>query len=205
MKIELSNAGKRFNREWIFRNTSINFYSGKSYAITGPNGSGKSTLLQCIGGMIRLNEGSINAEGLYNYSALCAPYLDVVEEMKLKEFLEFHRQFKKIINNISNNDIIEIVGLSGAVDKEIRAFSSGMKQRVRLAQAIFSDVPVLLLDEPCSNLDQEGIEMYKMLIDKFCKDRILIISSNDFNEYSFCDEVFSMKNFKNNLVRPANH
>jgi ABC-type multidrug transport system ATPase subunit len=76
---------------------------------------------------------------------------------------------------------------------------------VRLAQAIFSDVPVLLLDEPCSNLDQEGIEMYKMLIDKFCKDRILIISSNDFNEYSFCDEVFSMKNFKNNLVRPANH
>ena len=158
MKIDLSRAGKRFNREWVFRNTSINFTSNKKYAITGINGSGKSTLLQCIGNMIRLNEGTIsysivsktiNPESTSQYISFSAPYLELIEEMTLSEFFLFHQKFKPITGHRSLDDIIEEIQLSSSKHKQIRDFSSGMKQRVRLAQAIFSEVPIVLLDEPC--------------------------------------------------------
>src|SRR6187402_1547416 len=112
MKINLSQAGKRFNREWIFRNATIEFKQGTSYAITGPNGSGKSTLLQCIGGMLQLSEGGIQYEDhgkasqlkeeeVYEQISFCAPYLDVIEEMTLPEFFHFHNQFKPFSNEFS--------------------------------------------------------------------------------------------------------
>ena len=214
MKIDLSRAGKRFNREWVFRNTSINFTSNKKYAITGINGSGKSTLLQCIGNMIRLNEGTIsysiasktiNSESTSQYISFSAPYLELIEEMTLSEFFLFHQKFKPITGHRSLDDIIEEIQLSSSKHKQIRDFSSGMKQRVRLAQAIFSEVPIVLLDEPCSNLDQQGIELYKNLVMNYSNDRIIIISSNDQQEYSFCNEVFSMNDFKSNLVRSSHH
>lgn len=205
MKIKLSNAGKRFNREWIFKKADLEFNSELSYAITGPNGSGKSTLLQCIGGMLQLSEGDISfssngqvvePDHLWNQISFCAPYFDVVEEMTLIEFLNFHQQFKPFIEGFSVKKVIEEVQLDKAAHKQIRYYSSGMKQRVKLAQAIFSDVPVLLLDEPCSNLDIAGIELYHALISNYCKDRLVIVCSNDQTEYSFCEEVFSIMSFK---------
>jgi ABC-type multidrug transport system, ATPase component len=214
MKIDLSRTGKRFNREWVFRNTSVSFISNKKYAITGINGSGKSTLLQCIGNMMRLSEGSINysntthkinPESIAQYITFSAPYLELIEEMTLTEFLLFHQQFKSFVNNRTIDGIIEEIQLTNATHKQIRDFSSGMKQRVRLAQAIFSNVPIVLLDEPCSNLDQQGIELYKNLVMNYSNDRIIVISSNDPQEYSFCDEVFSMNDFKSNLVRSFHH
>ena len=205
MKINLVNAGKRFNREWIFRNADLEFNSSNSYAITGPNGSGKSTVLQCIGGMLQLSEGSIqfktnnnlwSNEEVYKRLSFCAPYLDVIEEMTLIEFLQFHNQFKPFIKNFPIPDIIEEIGLKEATGKQIRYYSSGMKQRVKLAQAIFSDVSVLLLDEPCSNLDLKGIELYHSLIEKYCKDRLVIVCSNDEVEYSFTKQRINVLDYK---------
>lgn len=205
MKINLSNAGKRFNREWIFRKANLEFNSSNSYAITGANGSGKSTLLQCIGGMLQLSEGKIEMtddrwkmtdENGYKQVSFCAPYLDVIEEMTLIEFLEFHNQFKSFINNFSKENIIEIIGLQAAANKQIRYYSSGMKQRVKLAQTILSDTAIILLDEPCSNLDSKGIELYHSLINDYCKNRLVIVCSNDEVEYSFCEERISMGDLK---------
>ena len=205
MTISLSDAGKRYNRDWIFRHLTYNFEVGKSYAITGPNGSGKSTLLQAIGGALHLNEGNIqysifnkqcSSEEMYKYVSICAPYLEVVEEMNVKEFLEFHSQFKSLIASVTIDEIISIVGLEKAVNKQIRYYSSGMKQRVKLAQCIFSDVPVLLLDEPCTNLDASGIELYNQLISEYCKKRMVIVSSNDHHEYEFCTEKLNILNWK---------
>lgn len=205
MKIKMSKAGKRFNREWIFRNADLEFNSSISYAITGPNGSGKSTLLQCIGGMLQLSEGSIqyemgdkplSNEEVYKQISFCAPYLDVIEEMTLTEFLQFHNQFKSFINNFSIEQIVEEIGLNAAINKQIRFYSSGMKQRVKLAQAIFSDCTNVLLDEPCSNLDAKGIELYHSLIEKYCKERLVIVCSNDEVEYSFTNERISVLSFK---------
>ncbi len=210
MKINLVNAGKRFNREWIFRNADLEFNSSNSYAITGPNGSGKSTVLQCIGGMLQLSEGNIQFktknsllpnEEVYRQLAFCAPYLDLIEEMTLIEFLQFHNQFKPFIKNFSISEIIEEIGLKEATGKQIRYYSSGMKQRVKLAQAIFSDVSILLLDEPCSNLDLKGIELYHSLIEKYCKDRLVIVCSNDEVEYSFTKQRINVLDYKRAATR----
>jgi len=205
MKINLSQAGKRFNREWIFRNATIEFQQGISYAITGPNGSGKSTFLQCIAGMMQLSEGQISftenekiipAENFYQSTSFCAPYVELIEEMKLTEFLNFHFSFKKLLPGIDLKEIIAILALDAAAQKQIRYFSSGMKQRVKLAQAIFTNTSIVLLDEPCSNFDTNGIDLYQSLIDGYCKNRLVIVSSNDEIEYRFCKERISIASFK---------
>lgn len=205
MTIKLSEAGKRFNRQWIFRNCNIEFSSPNAYAITGPNGSGKSTLLQTIGGMLQVSEGSIafthhhkeaSIETLHENISFCAPYMDVIEEMNLIEFLGFHQNFKPFIKGIDVNKIIETLQLKTAASKQIFFYSSGMKQRVKLAQAIFSDTDVILLDEPCTNLDAEGYELFYFLINSYCKDRLVIVSSNDEAEYNFCNKIVSMLDLK---------
>lgn len=205
MTILLSDAGKRFNRDWIFRHLNYSFEKGKAYAITGPNGSGKSTLLQVLSGGMMLNEGiiewknqyeKIDAEKIFQHISLCAPYLELVEEMTLNEFLNFHQNFKPFIPGISVNDIVLKVGLQKASNKQIRNYSSGMKQRVKLAQCIFSDTPIILLDEPCTNLDAEGISLYQALIDTYCKEKMVIVSSNDHHDYSFCQQIINITDWK---------
>jgi ABC-type multidrug transport system ATPase subunit len=205
MKISLTDAGKRFNRDWIFRHLTYEFSAGQTYAIIGPNGSGKSTLLQALSGGMHLNEGSgewkmengkLENENIYNFISICAPYLEVVEEMTLIEFLDFHSGFKPFIASVNSEKIISILGLENAVNKQIRNYSSGMRQRVKLAQAIFSDVPVVLLDEPCTNLDAAGIQLYHSLINDYCKDRMVVVSSNDEVEYGFCKEKILMSDYK---------
>jgi len=205
MKISLTDAGKRFNRDWIFRHLTYEFSAGQSYAIVGPNGSGKSTLLQVLSGSMQVNEGDIqfsindtgcSIEKVYNHVCICAPYLEVVEEMTLIEFLDFHSGFKPFLSSITSEKIVSILGLENAVNKQIRNYSSGMKQRVKLAQSIFSDVPVVLLDEPCTNLDSVGIQLYHSLINDYCKNRMVVVSSNDEVEYSFCKEKISLTTYK---------
>ena len=206
MKISLTDAGKRFNRDWIFRHLTYEFSAGQSYAIIGPNGSGKSTLLQVLSGSMQVNEGNgewtvdnkhLELEKVYNYISICAPYLEVVEEMTLIEFLNFHAGFKPFISSITSEKIISILGLENAVNKQIRNYSSGMKQRVKLAQSIFSDVPAVLLDEPCTNLDAAGIQLYHDLINEYCKNRMVVVSSNDEVEYRFCKERVNINDYKN--------
>lgn len=205
MIIKLSNAGKRFNREWIFRKLTTEFLPGQSYALTGPNGSGKSTLLQVLSGSMEISEGSIewskkskliDSEKIHQHLAIAAPYLEVIEELTATEFLEFHMKFKKLVPSVSIEQIIQIIGLEAAANKQIRYYSSGMKQRIKLAQAFFSDVPLLLLDEPCTNLDTTGIELYYRLIKEYAGGKTIIVSSNDKIEYEWCNHQFSIMAFK---------
>ena len=210
--LSLTNVGKRYNREWIFRHLNFEFQTGKRYAITGPNGAGKSTLLQVIGGALMHNEGSIGyqvagswtSEVLttsevstsvpYQYVSIAAPYLELVEEMTAKEMLNFHAQFKSL--GLPITEILQAVGLADAANKQLRYFSSGMKQRLKLAQAFFSDTPILLLDEPATNLDADGIALYRRLINDHTNNRLVIISSNDKQEYDFCGEVVNIGDYK---------
>lgn len=204
MNITLSNTGKRYNREWIFRKFSYDFIAGKSYAITGINGSGKSTLLQVIGGAIMHSEGKLNysttdnrpltTENAFQHVSIAAPYLELIEEMTAKEMLSFHTTFKNL--KLPAPQILAAVGLEKASDKQIRYFSSGMKQRLKLAQAFFSDTSVLLLDEPVTNLDEEGIAVYKKLLQDNTAGRLVIVSSNDRQEYDFCEEVIAIADYK---------
>ncbi|MEP7110379.1 MAG: ABC transporter ATP-binding protein [Ferruginibacter sp.] len=203
MQITLTNTGKRYNREWIFRHFNYEFNSGKKYAITGANGSGKSTLLQVIAGALTHNEGSIQMtinskllpeENCYQHLSIAAPYLELIEEMTANEFLSFHNQFKSL--SCSREEILTAIGLEKAADKQIRYYSSGMKQRLKLAQAFFCTAAVLLLDEPVTNLDADGIALYHQLINNYTANKLVIISSNDLQEYEFCTEVIEIGKYK---------
>lgn len=205
MQITLNNTGKRYNREWIFRHCNYTFTTGKNYAITGPNGSGKSTLLQVIAGATLHNEGfieyhdgqwPITNEQHFRSISIAAPYLELIEEMTAKEMLGFHSTFKPFISSLSLEEMLHIVGLDKAVNKQLRYFSSGMKQRLKLAQAFFSNTPVLLLDEPTTNLDADGIALYQNLISHYTKDKLVIVSSNVKQEYDFCEEVIEIETYK---------
>lgn len=208
MQILLSETGKRFNRDWVFRNFTYQFHSSGTYAITGPNGSGKSTLLQVIAGAVVPSEGNViyktdkdvEADNVFRHLSVAAPYQELIEEMTLSEFLHFHKKFKPLLDNISVPDITSMINLEASVNKQIRYFSSGMKQRVKLAQAFFSDTPVLLLDEPCTNLDEDGIQLYHRLIEQFTTNRLVIVSSNDTGEYGFCREKIYMGDINSKIV-----
>jgi ABC-type multidrug transport system ATPase subunit len=206
MQIQLTAASKRFNQEWIFSNLNFSFMSGQHYAFVGNNGSGKSTLLQIIAGYIGLTKGQINwvnragenidSSNIFKHISIAAPYLELVEEFTALEQIAFHQQFKSIQSNILPHEILEKIGLSKAADKQIRNFSSGMKQRLKLALAIFDQAPILLLDEPCSNLDQEGIQTYHELMQAHAMHKLIIVASNDPQEYQFCTQQLALSDFK---------
>jgi ABC-type multidrug transport system ATPase subunit len=204
MNITLQNVGRRFNKEWIFRNLSTEFTSGNSYAILGPNGSGKSTLLSVLTGSLSPSEGEISfsdtkeipVENIYKYTSLAAPYLELVETFTLRESIDFHFKFKNFASGLDTKKLITILGLEKAANKQIKYFSSGMKQRTKLALACCTDTPILFLDEPTSNLDVQGISWYRELIENFGKDRLTIIGSNQIQEYDFCTNQIQISDYK---------
>ncbi len=205
MQIKTKQLGKRFNADWIFRNFSYTFESGKCYAIVGNNGSGKSTLLQILCGALMHNQGTIiyGAHGenkpltetiAPSQLAIAAPYLELLEEFTAIEQLVFHEKFKPLA--LDHSAILDLVGLKQAGNKQIRNFSSGMKQRLKLAMAFASHAPLLFLDEPTTNLDEEGCAIYLALVKQFKKDKTVIISSNVPAEYAFCNEIISIADYK---------
>ncbi|MFN5705792.1 MAG: ATP-binding cassette domain-containing protein [bacterium] len=205
MQIELLNIAKKFNREWIFKDVNILIPNSAKLAILGANGSGKSTLLQIIVGSLsaskgeisyRVNDQLISAENIYKHFSIASPYLELVEEMTLNEMIDFHFSFKNRLNDYSNEDLLNIVGLETSRNKEIRYFSSGMKQRAKLMLAVLSNVDCIMLDEPCSNLDKQGISWYHQLLNDYLSNRTIIICSNQEYEYSICDKSLSIMDYK---------
>ncbi len=205
MKISLENIGRRFNRDWIFRGIDYAFVSGEIYAVLGPNGSGKSTLLQVLNGSLSPSAGKISyffedkhveIDAVYKHLSLAAPYLELIEEFTLDEMVDFHFKFKSYKPGIDKNEVIELLAMPGGKNKLIKYFSSGMKQRLKLALAFCADTPMLMLDEPTSNLDTQGVDWYLNLVQKFAKNRLTIICSNQEHEYSFCDQRLNISEYK---------
>jgi ABC-type multidrug transport system ATPase subunit len=201
VQISLQKAGKRFNKDWIFKDLDYRFEMGQHYALIGNNGSGKSTLLQTISGYATLSKGKIewgayNTETIFQQISIAAPYLELIEEFTTIEQFEFHDRFKPLRKDLTTAQMIEMVGLKAATNKQIRYFSSGMKQRLKLALAIFSETPILLLDEPCSNLDKEGYALYHDLIRNYAMHKLIIVGSNDTQEYDYCTKHINLLDYK---------
>lgn len=189
----------------MFRNISFSFNEQHSYAIVGNNGSGKSTLLQMIYGFQTISSGKIilhnghqllGEEQVFQHTSFVAPYLELLEDYTLKEMLQFHFQFKQIQGNLSIDDMMVLCKLENNRDKQIKLFSSGMKQRLKLALVFFSNTPLILLDEPCSNLDMQGIQWYQEMVKEVIGKRTLIIASNQKFEYDFCDDELRIEDYK---------
>jgi ABC-type multidrug transport system ATPase subunit len=206
MEITLDNIGKRFNRDWIFRGISTQLKLNHHTVLLGSNGSGKSTLLQILSGYMEPSEGKLEftkaqeivvQEDTFRHVSLTSPALKLYEELTLREMFDFHSKFKKLRGNLSPDQLIDKTGLNRHRDKQLKNFSSGMLQRVKLAQAILSDSSLLLLDEPTSNLDRQGIEWYKDLIEENKQDRLIIVCSNrQRDEYDFCSNSIDIEEYK---------
>jgi len=205
MNISLQNIGRRFNREWIFRGIDYSFADRESYAILGANGSGKSTLLQVLNGSLApsagdlaytYNDKPVDAENVFTYLSLAAPYLELIEDFSLSEIIDFHFKFKNYKPGLDKTSVADTLGLAGSRNKLVKYFSSGMKQRLKLVLAFCSDTPMLMLDEPTSNLDTQGIDWYLGLIEQYSANRLTIICSNQEHEYSFCKNKLSIADYK---------
>ena len=204
MDITLKNVGRRFNKEWIFKNIDFSFTDANKYAILGPNGSGKSTLLSIVLGSLSTSEGEITyhhndeikVEEIYKYISFAAPYLDLIEEFTLQETIDFHFQFKAYVDGLDATKVLSLLGLEKSQDKALKHFSSGMKQRTKLALACCANTPILILDEPTSNLDEQGIGWYLKLIEQYAADKMIIVGSNQEHEYAFCDYQLNISDYK---------
>lgn len=205
MIIKLDTVGKRFTKEWIFKKLTYTFEPDQTYAILGPNGSGKSTLLQVLSGSVTASAGSISyqlagtdipVEDIYKHVGYSAPYIQLPEELTLREVLSFHHGFKPFINDLQIADVLAILELEKVADREIRYFSSGMKQRVKLALSILPQSSFVLLDEPATNLDAAGTAWYQKLVGQYKQGRTIIVSSNRPDEYAFCTTHISIADYK---------
>ncbi|MCE7064352.1 ABC transporter ATP-binding protein [Dyadobacter sp. CY326] len=206
MQITVEKIGKKFVKEWIIRNASFALQAGQQYVFVGPNGSGKSTLLQLLTGMVPVSEGIITYTNLqgkevevddwYKHLVIAAPYLELIEEFTLRELIEFHSKFKPFKNGLSFKDFEEFIQLPHASNKTIRHFSSGMKQRVKLGLAFMSDVPIIFLDEPTTNLDVQGINWYLDHVVHHTQNQLVLLGSNVQQEYEFCKNIISVSAFK---------
>ena len=206
MDIEVKNLGKRFNYHWLYRNLNLSFSNTHKYAIKGPNGSGKSTLLKLISSYLTPSEGIINyrknsvnisSSDIYQHVSFVAPYLELIEEYTFSELFDFHSHFRLL--SISKSNLESLLDLGNIKNKSIRHFSSGMKQRTKLALGLATNSSIYLLDEPTTNLDNQGKQWYEEMIVKFCKDALVIIASNESDDFVLCDEVIDIEELRKQI------
>ena len=205
LQIAATGLGKRFQRDWIYRGLTRTFRPGSATAVLGPNGAGKSTLLNTLSGQLLPTEGNLDyrlhgrpvpVEEVPRYLAYAAPYLELLDELTLLELLRFHTQFKPLQPGVTVERLIDLSYLERARRQPIREFSSGMKQRLKLALALYADAPLLLLDEPTTNLDATGVAWYHEHVHATRAGRTLLLSSNVPAEYAFCDEQLLVTDFQ---------
>lgn len=206
MRIALDGVAKQFAREKVFQAVDHVFNPGSRTAILGPNGSGKSTLLQVVAGALVPTAGkvahsmagrAIGEEDVYRLVSIAAPYLDLYDDLPLDEAITLHARFKPFLAGIGPKDVARTAYLEAHWEKPVSHFSSGMRQRLKLALAILSDTPLLLLDEPASNLDAEGIAWFRQLLLQHLDGRTLLVASNRQAEETFaCTESVEISRWK---------
>lgn len=205
MTISADKVGKRFLNSWIFRDISLELKSGVTYALIGHNGSGKSTLLQILAGYLSPSEGEVvfeqqgnkvKRDDIHKFLSFCSPYTELIEELTLEEHLDFHQKFRPFVDSLDVNAVMEIMELEREWDKAVRFFSSGMKQRLKLALSILSQSGFILLDEPSTNLDQDSTQWFLDLLEKYRGDRIIVIASNVEADLQLCTDRISVEQYK---------
>lgn len=204
--LEVQNLKKLFGRRLIFKELNFSLNQSQSLIIAGKNGSGKSTLIKIIAGVLSHSGGNIryikngkeiDKEKIFNFIGLVSPYLVLYDEFTAKENLELFARIRglKIEADLIDNLLNEI-GLYDRRNDLLRTFSSGMKQRMKYASSILHNPLVLLIDEPTSNLDLPGKEFVQNLIRRYRKEKIVIVATNDREDYSFGDSVINLDDYK---------
>lgn len=202
MKIEVKNISKYFGERKIFSNINFEISSGSSVAITGPNGSGKTTLIRIISGLLNPTEGKVtytangsvlNDREKFNQLGLVGPYLELYGDLTAMENLSFFSKMKRIKNEQEIiPELLDKMNLTGHEDDLVKNYSSGMKQRLKYVFALLASPSVLLLDEPASNLDNEGIHTVYEIMERQKSNGILIIATNDEADLKYGDRQIAI-------------
>lgn len=203
INLQAENLTKKFGRKTIFENISFQLAGGTSTAITGRNGSGKSTLIKIIANLLSetsgkltltINNEEIRKEDLYRYIGFVSPYLNLYDEFSGYENLKIISDIRGLGHeNIETS--LKRVGLYERRNDLLKIYSSGMKQRLKLAFAVMHDPQILLLDEPTTNLDSDGVGIVDGIANEHKKNGILIIATNDAHERTLCvNEINLNKN-----------
>lgn len=200
MEILVQNLSKKFRQEFVIRQFNYTFLSGNSYAITGPNGSGKSTLLQLIAQFTLPNTGTVEMSGVdpefvYSQLTYAAPYVELIEEYTLSEHLEILLKNNYLPASITLDILEDFIDLQPGKFKRIKNYSSGMRQKIKLGFALLSDRPVLLLDEPTTNFDEQAKNWFFNRLEQQ-RHKLIIIASNEAREIEFCHEKIAIQDFK---------
>ena len=205
--IKLNNLAKIVNEsELIFKNINFDIQSGDKIALVGPNGSGKSTLLKIIANTIKPSLGNvaflldnleIKKEKINEHFGFVSPYLNLYEDLFPVEHIDIIAKIRNVqINKQQAVALLEQFDLHKHQAKPIRVYSSGMKQRMKLLLALLHSPKILFLDEPFSNLDEVGINLFKSIIDNQTKFGILVIASNDEREISITNKKINLAEYK---------
>ncbi|WP_157976277.1 ATP-binding cassette domain-containing protein [Lewinella sp. IMCC34191] len=198
MTVRLDEVSKRFGRQWIIKQLSTDFVSGRTYGISGRNGSGKSTLLRMLAGQLSpsrgrvsytLNGRTVAPDKIYRYVSWTGPYFEIVEELTLLEMLTFHFELKSARAGLDAASILDRTGLTAYAQRPLLDCSSGMRQRILLATALYADTPLLLLDEPTVTLDATAAGWFAEELRQFSENRLVIIASNDPRDLASCEQV----------------
>lgn len=205
MEVKLKAISKRYRNDWIFKNIDYQLVAGSRYAVTGPNGSGKSTLMKVLSGHLSPTKGKvefiaggkkITPDDVYRHISYAAPYIELIEEFSLVEAIDFHQKFKPLLPGLRTSDVLELLAFAKAKDKQVRHFSSGMKQRLKLTLSACSASSLLLLDEPTTNLDAQGVDWYLALMERFLGSRTVVVASNVAVDYGFCTDFIDILKYK---------
>lgn len=209
VSLHIQNLSKKFGTHWVLKDVELSISPYEKIAILGDNGSGKSTLLKIMAGFVHHEKGTVlwtdestnrvSGEPDFSFSG---PYLDLFDHLTVEEQLGFHFRQKPLLNGVALADLYQIGALEPYRNKFVRQLSSGLKQRLKNVLAIFSNAPVLFMDEPCSNLDEENTVLYRKLMETYTKGKTVIIASNQSVEYDFiCTKEFKIEQKALNLLR----
>jgi ABC-type multidrug transport system ATPase subunit len=206
MKIIATGIEKKFRKEWIFKKFNGAFEAGSAYALLGPNGSGKSTLLKILAqfslptnGQVEFQQpdGSvIPSDEAHQYIAFAAPYVELIEEFTLAELLQFLQKLDFIAADLTVDSFEQYMDLSPGKSKLIKNYSSGMRQKIKLAIALLSPRPILCLDEPTSNLDDKAKQWFIKKLQEN-RSKLILIASNEAIEIALCEHQIAIADFKN--------
>jgi len=204
--LEAAGLNKSFGRRLIFNDLHFKFDKPGIYGISGPNGSGKSTLVKIIAGIIgsskgkvihKLNDKEVAEDQLHNHIGFVSPYLVLYEEFSTYENLSYFAQIRNVKFNKERIDyLLNKFLLYPRKDDLLKTYSSGMKQRVKFIFALMHSPELIILDEPTSNLDDEGKKSVYELIKEEGENKIVIIASNEKSDLEMCGEIVYLEKFK---------
>lgn len=207
IKLEVQNIKKIFNGRKVFSDINFQLENKSALAITGRNGSGKSTLVKILAGVLSptngqvnfyLNGKSIDLQNRYQYFGFVAPYLQLYDEFTAIENLELFSRIRSIgVEKEYIDLLLNRVNLYERKDSYVREYSSGMKQRLKYAFALLHKPPLLILDEPRSNLDAEGISVVYQIIQEQKKAGCVVVATNDSEDIQFCNQEIDLNQFRN--------